>query len=349
MTLECGAYNWCVTITTNNQSLQGDGIVDDLILGENPFIDLNGPISAEISPYDESYPIQLLSNGLKIGLAKAQIVVNEVYAAIAKEAPVIAQVRQSLKKGCRYVVDATESTLEAIDSGKMKLSTDKYGKMFAQIREPNGQFGSKLPIKKEYFRKEFDPVQMATALQLKALQDQVQMIADQINIIEQSVREVLQGQQNDRIGLYYSGIALYLESNYISDIEMKKALVAQSLRALSEATFQLTLTMKSDIQYLANKKYKSAKGNSVEMIDDHMRSIHQSFVYIHQATILRAGIYCNLGELTAMSTVLDEYSHFIERNVANNASLLAQCDTTDNGTEEVKCPPLSRQYFEKIS
>lgn len=35
-----------------------------------------------------------------------------------------------------------------------------------------------------------------------------------------------------------------------------------------------------------------------------------------------------------MSTVLDEYSHFIEGTVANNAALLAQCDTTDNGTEK---------------
>jgi len=57
------------------------------------------------------------------------------------------------EKGYRYVVDATESTLEAIDNGKIKLSTDKSGKMFAQIREANGQYGSKLPIKKELFRK----------------------------------------------------------------------------------------------------------------------------------------------------------------------------------------------------
>jgi len=56
--------------------------------------------------------------------------------------------------------------------------------------------------------------------------------------------------------------------------------------------------------------------------------------FINQATILRAGVYCNAGELAAMSKVLGEYSRFIEGTVANKAALLAQCDTTDNGAEE---------------
>lgn len=308
--------------------------MNNIISSENSCIDLTSPISREISPYDAAYPIIFLSNGLKIRLAQAQTVAEEVYKAVVKEAPTLTQVQQSFKKGCRYVVDATESTLEAIESGKIKLSTEKSGEMFAQIRESNGNYGSKLPIKKESFRKNIDPVQMANALQMKALQDQVQTIADQINVINQSVRDVLQGQQNDRIGLYYSGLALYLEASSITNNEMKKALMAQALRALSEATFQLTLTMQSDIQYLVNKECKSSKGKSVDLIDNHVRNINQSFAFIHQATMLRAGIYCNQGELSAMSIVLDEYSHFIESTVANNAVLLAQCDTTDNGTEE---------------
>lgn len=308
--------------------------MSDLDSSENAYVDLKSPIIEEISPYDEAYPIMLLSNSLKTRLAQAQTAAEEVYKAVAKGTPLLVQVQQSLKKGSRLVVDATESTLEAIESGKIKLTTDKSGKMFAQIREANGRYGSKLSIKNEYFRKGIDPVQMANSLQMMALQEQIQAIADQINIIDHRVREVLQGQQNDRIGLYYSGMALYLESRNITDNEMKKALMAQSLRSLSEATFQLTLTMQSDIQFLVNKEYKSAKGKSVDLIDDHMHSVNQSFAYIHQATMLRAGIYCDQGELVAMSTVLDGYSHFIEDTVSKNAALLAQFDTTDNGTEE---------------
>ena len=301
---------------------------------EDSCIDLTSPILTETSPYDVTYPIVLLSNGLKTQLKQAQIVVGEVYKAIVKETPILTQMQQSIKKGYRYVVDATESTLEAIDSGKIKLTTEKSGKIFAQIRNDNGKYGSKLPIKKELFRKGIDPTQMANALQMKALQNQVEDIADQINIINHSVQNVLQGQQNDRIGLYYSGLALYLESESITDGDMKIVLMAQSLRALSEATSQLTLTMQSDVQYLVNKEYTSSKEKRANLIDNHIKNINQSFAYIHQATMLRAGIYCNQGELAAMSTVLDEYSHFIESTVANNAQYLTEYDKTDDGTEE---------------
>ena len=306
----------------------------EITISENCNMDLTSPVLKELSPYSAVYPVELLSNGLKLKLAQAGDIAEYVYKAVSKASPISAQVREATKKGYKYVVDATESTLEAIDSGKIKLTTENSGKMYAQIREANGHYGSKLPIKKEVFAKGIDPIQMANALQMKALQEQVQQIADQIAVIDYSVREVIQGQQNDRIGLYYSGLALYLEARNVNDPEMKKALIAQSLRALSEARFQLGLTMQSDIKYLADGKYKIGKGKSVELIDSHMNSVNQSFAFIHQATMLRAGIYCNEGELLAMTTVLNEYSHFIDSTIAKNAGLLAQCDRTDTGTEK---------------
>ncbi|MPM37613.1 hypothetical protein SDC9_84231 [bioreactor metagenome] len=125
-----------------------------------------------------------------------------------------------------------------------------------------------------------------------------------------------------------------MEARNVNDTGMKKALIAQSLRALSEATFQLGLTMQSDIKYLADGEYKVGKGKSVDLIDSRMNSINQSFAFIHQATMLRAGIYCNEDEMAAMSTVFNEYSKFISGTVSKNATLLAQCDTSDSGTEK---------------
>jgi hypothetical protein len=308
--------------------------MDKIVKSENGHMNLTSPVLDELSPYDMAFPVELLSNGLKMKLAQAENVAENVYKAVTKASPMVALVREAMKKGYRYVVDATENTLDAIESGKIKLTTENSGKMYAQIREANGHYGSKLPIRKEVFAKGVDPVQMANALQMKALQEQVQQIADQIVAIDHSVREVIQGLQNDRIGLYYCGLTLYLEARNVNDREMKKALIAQSLRSLSEATFQLGLTMQSDIKYLADGEYAIGKGKSVDLIDRRMKSINQSFVFIHQATMLRAGIYCNEGELTAMSTVFNEYSHFIDGTVAKNASLLAQCDTTDTGTEK---------------
>ena len=297
---------------------------------ENRF-DLAEPVVQEISPYDVSYPVVLLSNGIKNELERAQTVAQNIYRAVVREMPALTQVQQAMDKGCRYVVDATDSTLKAIESGALKL-TQENGKTYAQLRV-NGKYGSKLPIKKEVFRKGIDPTQMANALQMQALQDQIQDVANQLVLIDGSVREVLQGQQNDRIGLYYSGLSLFLESRSVSDAGLRNALQAQALRALAESTFQLKLTMQSDIRYIESKEYDKAKGKRKELIMEHMNSINQSFAFIHQATMLRAGIYCDIGEHGSMARVLEEYSHFIETDISRNAVLLSQYDINDNGTQ----------------
>ncbi|MPM21345.1 hypothetical protein SDC9_67789 [bioreactor metagenome] len=307
--------------------------MDKYVTHENPDTDLH-PMPDGLSPYDAAYPLALLNAGINKCLAQAGTAADRLYREIVRHAPEAAQLQQAMKKGYRLIVDIPESTLKAIDTGKLKLSMGKNGQCYAQLMDENGHFSTKLPIKREAFARGVDPVQMANAMQMKALQAQLESITEQISAIDRSVREVLQGLQNDRIGLYYSGVALYLEAMNVTDEEMKKTLMVQALRALAEASFQLSLTMKADIQYLVDKEYDSVRGKRAALICERMNSINQSFAYIHQATLFRAAIYCNQNELAAMSTVLEEYSGFIKGTVAKNAPLLAQCDVADNGTEK---------------
>ena len=285
-----------------------------------------------LSPYDPSYPVMLLSQGINDKLALADKAAKSIYNFVTRNASTAAQIRQATQKGIRYVLDITENTAEKIDAGVLKL-TEENGVMHAQLRRSNGQYGSKLAVKKETFAKGVDPTQIANAMQLRALQEQLADMKDQIALIDLNVQEVVQGQQNDRIGLYYSGLSLFLEAQNISDPDLKNALLAQSLRSLSESTFQIGLSMQSDIHYLTDGKYKAEKGRNVALIDAKMSSINQAFAFIHQASLLRAGIYCNAGQLGAMAAVLKEYSRFIETNIANNALLLSQCDANDTGAE----------------
>ncbi len=319
---ECAGERIIMGDQTSGEDIDGDEVMDTVI-----------PCMDEVSPYDSSFPIKFLLNGLKSRTEQADRAVKAIYRTVAREASTLAQTGQALKKGCRYVLDVTDNTMEAIESGKIKLTTEKSGQMFAQIRESSGHYGSKLPIKREEFFRGIDTVQMANTMQMKALHNLVEGLIEQIEEIDHNVKDVLQGQQNDRIGLYYSGMMLFLEAQGVNDKEMKRALIIQSLRGLSEATFQLTLMLQSDVEYLVNRKYQFSKGKKVELIEERMQSIHQSFAFIHQATMLRAGIYCEQGEVVAMSTVFAEYARFIDETIAKNAGLLAQCDTSDSGTE----------------
>ena len=107
-----------------------------------------------------------------------------------------------------------------------------------------------------------------------------------------------------------------------------------TVNALSAATFKIRLNMQMDMNYLMNGEYKMLKGKRVQMIDEKMDSINKSFAIIHQTALLKAGIYCNEKEYSAMAASLDEYSNFIATNISNNAKYLSQFDHSDNGTDQ---------------
>lgn len=309
-----------------------DVFLEDMLYDTKSYIDLFAKVDNEVEPFDPAYPAVLLSNGLKNRVNEAKTAIGEIYRFVEKQLPIAPQIKQAMQNGCRYVVDMSDEMIKGIDNGIIKL-TQENGNTYAQLR--NGSYyGKKLPIKRELFRKGIDPVQMGNSLQMQALREQLETITEQINVISYNVKEVLQGQQNDRIGLYYSGMSLYLEARNITNPEMKQALIAQAIRALSDAAFQLKLEMRSDIEYLENKGYKSEKGKSAVALEEHMQKINQSFAFIHQAMMLKAGIYCDQGQLAAMSTVLEEYSHFIEDVVVKNVKLLSSCDKSDDGTNK---------------
>ena len=306
--------------------------MSDIVTVEKAQIDSANRKFNTLSPRDPQYAIQFFMSALQNKLVQAEGFAESVYKAVIKEASTTTQIAKAFEKGSRFVVDMSDATKDAIDKGQLKL-VPEHGKLRAQLINANGHYGQKLDIKEEFFRKGIDPTQMANALQLKALQEQLQNITEQINIINSSVLEVLQGQQNDRIALFYSGINLYLEAKSVKNPEMKNALIAQAVRALSDGSHQLYLTIDSDIEFLTTKQYNKFRAKKSETIQSKMDNIHKTFSFIHQATLARAAIYCEQDEYVAMASVLDEYSRFIENSIASKANLLSQCDPTDNGTE----------------
>ncbi len=291
-------------------------------------IELFGAESRELYRSGE-LPNQLLRTGIERNIQKAEDITGKIYKTVIREAPTGTQLSEATKKGVRFVLELDEETKDKIEKGLIRL-TEENGKYKAQFRLPNGRYGKRIDVTKEIYSKGIDPVQMSAALQMKALQQQIEQIERQIQTISRSVGEVLRGLQNDRIGLYYSGVNLYLESLNLSNPVMRQLMVAQALRSLSDASYQLVLEIKSDINYLQNKEYQKEKKQK-ELILGRMESIDQSFNIIHRAMLMRAAIYCNESELEAMASVLTEYSHFIEGVISNNAKMLAQCDPRDTG------------------
>ena len=212
--------------------------------------DLSAPKrKRNFSPYDPTLPIVFLREGVEDGVEEAEEAAKSIFDTVMKNASTGTQLG-NLKKRTRYVVDMSERIQKGIETGSIKLTTNKYGETFAQVLDSTGKFGKKLPIKKEDFITGVDPVTMAMAMQMKAMQEKLEEIAEQLERIDKNVKEVLQGQQNDRIAQYYTGASLYIESMSIGSEEMRRILVSQSLKALTDAIYKLRLNMQADIRYL---------------------------------------------------------------------------------------------------
>ena len=237
--------------------------------------------------------------------------------------------RDGMKKESRYVVQMGDDLIKAIDEGRVKLDYKKTGEIFAQLRDASGHFGEKLPIKKELIAAGVDPFSVGTALQMKAIEQKLDAMIDTLEDIGQDVSEVIQGQHNDRIGLFNSGLNLYLESRNIQNQEFQMLVVAQALKSLSDGNEQILQALRADVNYLLEGKYKQKKGKSAEEIQERMININKCFDVIHRSFLLKAGIYYEREEIQAMLSTMDEYGKFLQREIVPIAPSLAEFDKTD--------------------
>ena len=77
--------------------------------------------------------------------------------------------------------------------------------------------------------------QIELAMQMDAIRAQLESMIETLKTIEGRVTEVIQGQHNDRIGLFYSGLSLYTESQRITSDSLRTLTQANALKALSDA------------------------------------------------------------------------------------------------------------------
>lgn len=281
------------------------------------------------SLYDDSLPMKILEQAFEMQVEQAEKATNKLVSDVLKTQQYDPHKLSESKEKMRLVVDGTDDFIKDYQDGVIKLAKEK-GHVVAQIKN-DGKYGPKLPIKEETYLDGPNSLEIMNACQLKNIADSLQELSNQMLAIDENIKEVLRGQQNDRLGLYYSGVSLYLEANRVSDPAFKNSLISQSLKVLSDANYQLVLTMQSDISYLKRKEYESDKRHKFNLMNEKINNINKAFSAIHQATLMKAAIYCQCGEINAMTSVFNEYALFIQNTIVPNAKILTQCDVNDTG------------------
>lgn len=236
----------------------------------------------------------------------------------------------------KYVVKMTDEVKRLIGSGEFRIDSNKEGKCFAQLRNNNtGAFGQKLEIGPELLAAGVDPISLAMAVQMKGIERQLAKICDTLDDINSKVSSVMQGQVNDRIGLFYSGFNLYMEAEMISDPSFKMLVQAQALKALTDSCEQMNQSIQSDIAYLIQGKYKKQKNQTAE-IDWRIKNINSSFEVIHNSFALRSTIYFKNNEYDAMMETVRQYGTFLSKVIVPNSGALTEFDKHDRSLVDTK-------------
>lgn len=274
--------------------------------------------------FDEQFSI----SDFKKSFIKSEIASSEVLSE-TKDSIKKALYNDEIDKNVKYVVDMNDDILESIERENLKFVTGKDGELYAQLRDSNGRFGSKLPIKRELEEKEISIEALQMAIQIKAIEYQLNQILSILADLEGKIADVLVGQKNNRIGLFYSGLSLFIESKQIENEALKYQIVAQALKSLNDSNYQMIQEIRTSIEYLVTKQYEKEK-KIMDKIREKISIIYQCYEVVHRTAFIKAAIYQENGEISAMLTAIDEYGRFIEKMIIPYAGKLTELDRNNN-------------------
>ncbi len=279
-----------------------------------------------LSMFDEQFSIDDFDRAIQSGKEESNAIISKARAAIKNA-------YNDSEESFHYEVSMTEEMKQAIDSGEVSLVTSKDGLIYAQLRGEKGKFGKPLPIEKQLENQGITVEQLQLALQMEAIRSQLESMISTLKNIEGRVTDIIQGQHNDRIGLFYSGLSLFAEASCVSDDILKTQLYSQSLKALSDANAQVIQEIRSCIEYLVTKQYTGRKDYD-KQIEEHLASISKCYDVVYRSTFLKAAIYHEKNEIPAMLTAIDEYGRFVEKLIIPYAGMLSELDKNEKFIEK---------------
>lgn len=265
--------------------------------------------------YDDQFNYSAFKNLIDNKKEESHQVINQL----------ISQLKTDTDDDVNLIVNLSDDMKEKYRQGLITFDKDKDGNMYAQLRDENGKYGKKLTISEE--AKQTD---LVFAAQLDTIKDVLIEIVDLLENIEECVNNVLTYLHNDRVGLYYSGISIYLEALQTTDVSLQNQLIAQSIKSLSDSQAQIIQELKSDVAYLRSSEYQKIKKKKHERLVEKMQNIHECYQIINRIITLKAMIYFDNNQLSSMLMVCLQYQRFIDAFIKPNAAFLIECDPRDD-------------------
>lgn len=252
---------------------------------------------------------------------------KNIILSLVESSPAIAELVKGMKKTERLQLVFSDEVQKKIADGTYRLMKrkDVDGIFKAVVVDEKGKARAIADLKWEEIRNGVDPAGMTSAMQGMAIQQQLREISEQLQNMSAAMEDVLIGQHNNRLAMFFSGEAIYREALAASDESLRKSLTSSAIMALTNASASLQASLVYEINSICDK-YDAEKGRFVgiktEKLKEKMYLINSSFQTIHKANTLKAAIYYKEGEYQALTTVLSDYKGFLERSLPEDKALI---------------------------
>jgi hypothetical protein len=152
---------------------------------------------------------------------------------ILRQFPAYIDVAKKLTEGKTYQAIITTEVLKRIKEDSARLDKIDNGLLSTTIRDAKtGQFIDRVNLK------EVTPGLLSSLNQL-ATQQTLANIVHRLEVLDEKINDVLQGQTNDRLAEVESGIHIYEQAVVASDPDVKRELIVSAIQKLNDGRNKL--------------------------------------------------------------------------------------------------------------
>jgi hypothetical protein len=273
------------------------------------FEQFNFPMIDEYTSGAGRYLSDVINDTEKKNVKTVQKILNN----LSTSSPAFATLYEGLKKHESIIVEISEEAKRKLATGEWTWANakDKDDFFRAFIKNDKGTVVEHALLKKKDICNGVNVGQMAMAMQAMAVQKQLSDISEKLDVIFDGINDLKIGQQNDRLGMYYSAEFLYREALKTNDPILQKNLIAQALSNLSVSVEQLKQTTIYEIHKIRLKYSPQKQTFKGQIKQEDVLEIKKNLQVIHKAVALKTAIYSNCGEINSAICSLLEYRDFL--------------------------------------
>lgn len=216
---------------------------------------------------------------------------------LLRQVPSVIEVVQKLAADKSYRVVIPSDVLKQLEDGTAHWDLHADGLLGAIIRDnETGQIICQVSLK------EISPELLSSISQL-AVQRTLAEIVHRLEVIDQKITDVLQGQRNDRLAIVDNGVHLYQQAIVATDLENRRQLLLSAIEQLNEGRQRLIVTLETDVQFIDRLPCKSWQiifsslfQDMPKYVEGKAKPVQEAFQAILRASYVLASAYEALGE-----------------------------------------------------